>query len=678
MSYSYLRALVTAGGTSVPLDGVRSVGNRSKGGFGVALANELAVIGINVTLLATEYAQLKYRIDPRVSVVLFETFDQYLKSINELTLNARQNNQPFDFVLLAAAVSDFAPEVSEGKIASDSSMSIRFDRLPKIIDQARDLFGKTAYLVGFKLLPLLEDDCRSVLSLWRAKERLIEAARKQNHRAHLNLTIANFSPWGDQKSDTVYGVKPDGNALVFGGSFEQRTRAIVNDIVRRQKTTWMKSVPCEMDSPISEAGFQATQRALAFMQKANLFVGSAGNLTVQLPNANNQATDFLVTPRARPNKSTMAANEMVRVNPLFPLGVMCYEANDSGYKPSIDSAVNTRLLSCLPFSIVMHFHDGWVLDAAKTHTDYPCGTAEEAGAVLEAMASSQCVTQSCEPEAPIMVHLVQHGHSLFCNAEDLDYYSDVWQLTLSEHNDHLKDVDQDHLITQLIRRPIWLRGAIIGLVAELPGEDWVSLYVAEKYRKSGLGARVVQMAIEKHKLIAVHDNCQATAGVVDYYIRFGYKTIQKKNGLIILLPPSLQDKVIEAATIRVYAPQQKSVLMGQRSHGPWKDKWVNVGGLVKPNETPWQAALREVGEELVGFPDFVQEPKSRSIHYVAEPGTDRVFRITCFHVDLPFTPDCQVNPIDGELTNCAWIKLSDLHNQSIPPVTRLSLADLVR
>ena len=100
MSYSYLRALVTAGGTSVPLDGVRSVGNRSKGGFGVALANELAVIGINVTLLATEYAQLKYRIDPRVSVVLFETFDQYLKSINELTLNARQNNQPFDFVLL--------------------------------------------------------------------------------------------------------------------------------------------------------------------------------------------------------------------------------------------------------------------------------------------------------------------------------------------------------------------------------------------------------------------------------------------------------------------------------------------------------------------------------------------------------------------------------------------------
>ena len=45
------RVLVTAGGTREPLDAVRYIGNRSSGRMGVAVADEAARRGADVTLL---------------------------------------------------------------------------------------------------------------------------------------------------------------------------------------------------------------------------------------------------------------------------------------------------------------------------------------------------------------------------------------------------------------------------------------------------------------------------------------------------------------------------------------------------------------------------------------------------------------------------------------------------
>lgn len=671
-SSSCLRALVTAGGTSVPLDDVRAIGNRSKGGFGVALANELALAGIQVTLLSTEYARLKYRVNPKVSVIEFDTYQNYFDTLSRLASLAEQNKQPFDFVFLAAAVSDFAPVRTEGKISSDSRHVIECKALPKVIDSARYMFGKTSYIVGFKLHSLLRSDRESVRTRFAARERLVQTARKQNARAHLNLTIANFAPWGDQQDNTMYGVKPDGNVIEFAGSFDQRVRAIVLDVIKRQKTTWMRSESVLLNSNQLDVG--SAPFALKFMQAANLFVGSSGNLTYETLDQER----FLVTPRGRSDKGRMMYRLLVLVRPSFADGVMKYESNVRDDKPSIDSAVNTRVLSMIPQTIAMHFHDGWVLGATKTQTDYPCGTAEEAGAILEAITRHWAENVWDDPDCPTMIELTSHGHTLFCLPQDLDQLDKSWQAMQNEHDDHLRQVGQGEVISSLVRRPIWRQYQIVGLVAELPDKDWVSLYIGQDNRGEGLGAEVVQMAIKKHKLIGVHVNCQKDEKVIDYYAKFGYKKVDEENGVVILLPPSLQDKVIEAATIRVYVPGQQKLLMGQRSHGPWKEQWVNVGGVVKPGESPWQAALREAGEELVGFPSFVLEPKSRSIHYVAEPNTDRVFRVTCFHLQVPYEFPVKANEADGELLTCKWMTTEDLLGPFFkrPIGTRLSHADL--
>src|SRR5439155_19590343 len=67
-----LRVLVTAGGTREPIDSVRYVGNRSSGRMGVAIAEEAARRGAEVTLVAANVA-----IEPgeRLEVVAVQTAD---------------------------------------------------------------------------------------------------------------------------------------------------------------------------------------------------------------------------------------------------------------------------------------------------------------------------------------------------------------------------------------------------------------------------------------------------------------------------------------------------------------------------------------------------------------------------------------------------------------------------
>jgi phosphopantothenoylcysteine decarboxylase / phosphopantothenate---cysteine ligase len=92
------KVLVTAGGTREPLDSVRYLGNRSSGRMGVALAEEAARRGAEVTLVASNLA-----VDPPpgVDVVEAPTAADVLRE----TL-ARDEA---DIVLMAAAVADYAP-----------------------------------------------------------------------------------------------------------------------------------------------------------------------------------------------------------------------------------------------------------------------------------------------------------------------------------------------------------------------------------------------------------------------------------------------------------------------------------------------------------------------------------------------------------------------------------------
>src|SRR6478752_6899036 len=95
-----LNVLVTAGGTREPIDSVRFVGNRSSGRMGVALADEAAALGANVTLIA---ANATVTAGPAVRTLAVGT-------AAELQAACAAEFPAADVLLMAAALVGFAAE----------------------------------------------------------------------------------------------------------------------------------------------------------------------------------------------------------------------------------------------------------------------------------------------------------------------------------------------------------------------------------------------------------------------------------------------------------------------------------------------------------------------------------------------------------------------------------------
>jgi phosphopantothenoylcysteine decarboxylase / phosphopantothenate---cysteine ligase len=105
-----LRVLVTAGGTREPIDSVRFIGNRSSGRMGLALAEEAARRGADVTLVA---ANVTIPAPAGVETVPVET-------TSELAQAVQKRFDGTDVLVMAAAPADFRPkEVAGGKIARE-------------------------------------------------------------------------------------------------------------------------------------------------------------------------------------------------------------------------------------------------------------------------------------------------------------------------------------------------------------------------------------------------------------------------------------------------------------------------------------------------------------------------------------------------------------------------------
>jgi phosphopantothenoylcysteine decarboxylase/phosphopantothenate--cysteine ligase len=152
---SHFRVLVTAGGTTEPIDNVRVITNLSTGETGAKLAELLADFGADVHLLRAENAKAA---DSRVEQSTFSTFYSLQKNLKFLLAN-----HEFDMVIHAAAVSDFSVgsieingrvfETSDfPKINSTDKLAIQFKNNPKIVDEIKSMSrNKDLKLVAFKL-----------------------------------------------------------------------------------------------------------------------------------------------------------------------------------------------------------------------------------------------------------------------------------------------------------------------------------------------------------------------------------------------------------------------------------------------------------------------------------------------------------------------------------------------
>lgn len=181
--------LVTAGGTSEPIDNVRSITNHSSGGLGKAIAESFLAAGHTVTYVTTKHA-LRPTQQLDLSIKEIETTVELATTLEQLFAEKQ-----FDAIVHAMAVSDFTTETAQTeeqfidsfaqqlseqtlpktkealativqntlnqiadipqtatKISSDTDRLLIFlKKNPKVIQMIRDKQPQTV-LVGFKLL----------------------------------------------------------------------------------------------------------------------------------------------------------------------------------------------------------------------------------------------------------------------------------------------------------------------------------------------------------------------------------------------------------------------------------------------------------------------------------------------------------------------------------------------
>jgi len=199
-----MNVLVTGGGTSAPIDDVRTITNVSTGRFAAAISESCLARGASVWHLHAPLAQLPIlrlarfdleRDDPagefdrlrrlhdrwkavrdRLHLVPLKsgTVADYAQSLHQLLLT-----QSINVAFLAMAVSDYEPAPVAGKIDSDESeLVVQCRRTPKVIRSVRD-WAPSVYLVGFKLLSRA------------ATPELIRQAEVSGQTNRADLTVAN-------------------------------------------------------------------------------------------------------------------------------------------------------------------------------------------------------------------------------------------------------------------------------------------------------------------------------------------------------------------------------------------------------------------------------------------------------------------------------------------------------
>ncbi|HDR73246.1 MAG TPA: bifunctional phosphopantothenoylcysteine decarboxylase/phosphopantothenate--cysteine ligase CoaBC [Methanoculleus sp.] len=131
------QVLITSGACREPVDDVRVLTTRSTGMMGRELALQAFRLGAEVTVVHAGSI-------PCVRNVAVQTAVEMREAVMGL-LDAEH----FDYYLSAAAISDFVPERSEGKIPSGQAVTLRLAPSPKLIDAVAGREGLRT--VAFKL-----------------------------------------------------------------------------------------------------------------------------------------------------------------------------------------------------------------------------------------------------------------------------------------------------------------------------------------------------------------------------------------------------------------------------------------------------------------------------------------------------------------------------------------------
>lgn len=601
-----MRAIVTAGGTQIPIDDVRVITNKSKGMFLWQIACELVNSGVDVTVVGSEalYERVGAKIPEKVTFVPFVTYDDLARE-----LETAIGSTPPDLLFMGAAVSDYGiPNSAPGKISSSKRyLTIKLERLPKILAGLRERCGKKTFIVGFKLTSRASE------------EEMLDAARKQQKECRLNLTVANDAARMGKGQHPIIMVTPEGGAIHANGAKENVAHELVEFVLRRAKTTWFESVYSrQLDGMRKTGSNKAACELLKFAQMTKLLTDSVGNISVcaAIPGL------LWVTPRGVANKGQLPVSRLVIAGVDFYDQTVTYQSKRKTDKPSIDTSVHARLYKeAWKLDALIHTHNAWLITKNTTSFPYPCGTQEEAKEIYDRTASFF---------SGFAINLIHHGQLIGLERGGIDRLKNEWQEVAGAYKNHLNEIGQPDAVGILTLHPIFNENQIVGVAAQHP-KGWYSLFLLEKHCKDGLGASLLEIVNNKHALLGVHKNCK----VANYYLERGFRIRDyRENDLLILEPPSLRNDVHEAATACIYNPLTQKVLLIKRNTKNWKGLWANPGGRVENGEKLLQAASREALEE-VGIHIDGLKPQAEQSLLTAYDNGKVAYHVTCYLVHVP-------------------------------------------
>ncbi len=159
-----MKILITSGGTKVPIDSVRHIGNFSTGRYGSELADSLIPSLWKERLKTDHDGKLiffhekgsKLPIAVNCDIVNKVEYKDYFEYLH--VKDIIKDEQP-DIIISAAAVSDYiVKDAVTGKISSDNEdLTITLTKAEKVISKFREL-APNSIIYGFKLLVSPSED----------------------------------------------------------------------------------------------------------------------------------------------------------------------------------------------------------------------------------------------------------------------------------------------------------------------------------------------------------------------------------------------------------------------------------------------------------------------------------------------------------------------------------------
>lgn len=177
------KILITAGGTRQAIDQMRFITNRSTGMLGYSLAATAAFWGADVTLVSTMPLAVN---NPEIKHIIS------VDSAEEMQRVVQSQIVDYDYLFMAAAVSDFTCELSGEKIKRADRYQLNLIGTPDILKSIAHLKAEKIF-VGF----CLED------------ENLIEVAYQKLKEKKLDYIIANTSKTIGKSIRSVHLIRSD-------------------------------------------------------------------------------------------------------------------------------------------------------------------------------------------------------------------------------------------------------------------------------------------------------------------------------------------------------------------------------------------------------------------------------------------------------------------------------------